>query len=193
MNIPVQLIILIVPSLVYAAVRRRHREGWRAILVKLGWSGCSPVYFVWGLGLAAVLGGLAWLATRSIPAEVFTSPRVSSASYAGWTRSATTFLRAWGQEAIATTLGEEVFFRGLLGGWLIRRFGFAVGNAAQALLFLLPHLLLLAISLRLWPLVLLQLLAGWILGWLRGRSGSILPGWLTHSLVNALGAFAAMT
>ncbi len=102
------------------------------------------------------------------------------------------FLLVWLREAIYVALGEEIFFRGFLGGWLTRRFGFAIGNAAQALIFLLPHLLLLLVSLRLWSLVLVQLLLGWSIGWLRYHSNSILPGWLAHSLANALGALAAM-
>ena len=89
-------------------------------------------------------------------------------------------------------LGEEIFFRGLLGGWLIRRFGFRNGNLIQALIFLLPHFLLLLVGLDLWPILAVQFVAGWLLGWLRFRSESILPGWLAHSLINALGAFAAL-
>jgi membrane protease YdiL (CAAX protease family) len=70
--------------------------------------------------------------------------------------------------------------------------GFAVGNTVQALIFLLPHLLLLLVSLNLWPIILVQLLAGWLLGWLRYHSDSILPGWLAHGLINAFGALGAM-
>lgn len=61
-------------------------------------------------------------------------------------------------------------------------------NALQSLAFLLPHLLLLTISTRFWPLLIAQLIGGWIYGWLCDRSNSILPGWLAHSLGNALGA-----
>jgi len=53
-------------------------------------------------------------------------------------------------------------------------------------------MLLLLISLNLWPIIAVQMVAGWLLGWLRYRSDSILPGWLTHSLANAFGALAAM-
>jgi membrane protease YdiL (CAAX protease family) len=76
---------------------------------------------------------------------------------------------------------------------LVRRFGFAVGNILQAFIFILPHLFLLLVSLSLWPIVLVQLLAGWLLRWLRFRSDSILPGWLAHSFLNAFGALSVMT
>ena len=99
---------------------------------------------------------------------------------------------AWIREAFYVTFGEEIFFRGLLGGWLERRIGFRVGNVVQAVVFLLPHLLLLMVSTSFWLVVVVQFLAGWVLGWLRSRSGSIFPGWLAHSLINVVGALASM-
>jgi len=81
-------------------------------------------------------------------------------------------------------LGEEVFFRGLLGGVLIRRLGFGWGNLVQALLFLVPHLALLMIDVRLWPLIPVQFAAGWLLGWLRHRSDSFVPGAVVHVFAN---------
>ena len=71
------------------------------------------------------------------------------------------------RESIYVALGEEIFFRGLLGGWLVRKFGFALGNILQTLVFLLPHLLLLLISFSLLPILILQTFAGRLLGWLR--------------------------
>jgi membrane protease YdiL (CAAX protease family) len=44
----------------------------------------------------------------------------------------------------------------------------------------------------LWPLLLAQFIAGWLQRWLYYKSGSILPGWLTHGLGNAFGALAFM-
>ena len=117
---------------------------------------------------------------------------VSTSIYAQWSLSISSVMFAFVREAFYTALGEEVFFRGLLGGWLERRFGFKVGNTVQAVVFLLPHLLLLMVSTSFWLVVIVQFLAGWVLGWLRSRSGSILPGWLAHSLMNAIGALTAM-
>jgi len=50
-------------------------------------------------------------------------------------------------------VGEEGFFRGLLGGVLIRRLGFGRGNLVQTLIFLVPHLALLLVDVRSWPIV----------------------------------------
>ncbi len=65
--------------------------------------------------------------------------------------------------------------------------GFAIGNVLQALVFLAPHLLLLLVSSSFWPLLPVQLLAGWLLGLLRERSGSIGPPTAAHVAANVLG------
>ena len=192
MELPLQLIVLTVPSLVYVAVRRWRGERWDEVLGKIGWRGSRPVYFLWSLGVVIVVGGLGWLAFQAVPAEVLQNPSFNISDYAGWTLSLTSFLLVWLREAIYIALGEEIFFRGFLGGWLVRRLGFAFGNTVQAFLFLLPHLFLLLVSRSLWLVIIVQLVAGWLLGWLRYRSNSILPGWLAHSLTNAFGALASM-
>ena len=89
---------------------------------------------------------------------------------------------------VSMALSEEMLFRGFIAGVLFRRFGFRAGNILQALAFLAPHALLLLVSLSLWPLLPLQLTAGWFLGWLRQRSGSVGPPWLTHALTNLMPA-----
>jgi hypothetical protein len=192
MELPLQLIVLTVPSLVYVVVRRRRGDRWHEVLGKIAWQGSRTVFFLWGLGVVIVVGGLGWLAFQAVPSEVLQDPSINVSDYAGWAFSLSSFLLVWLREAIYVALGEEVFFRGFLGGWLFRRLGFARGNIVQALVFLLPHLLLLLVSRRLWPVILVQLIAGWLLGLLRYRSNSLLPGWLAHSLANALGALAAM-
>lgn len=76
---------------------------------------------------------------------------------------------------VLRAVGEEVLFRGLLGGVLVRRLGFGEGNLLQALLFLVPHLALLLVEPRMWPIIPVQFVAGWLLGWLRHGAGSIVP------------------
>ncbi|MFC1982307.1 type II CAAX prenyl endopeptidase Rce1 family protein [Chloroflexota bacterium] len=93
-----------------------------------------------------IVGGLGWLAFRAAPSEVLQDPNINISDYTGWTLSVTSFFLVWLREAIYVALGEEIFFRGFLGGWLVRRFGFAIGNTVQTSVFLLPHLPLLFIS-----------------------------------------------
>ena len=190
--VPVNLILLGLPVLVYAVVLRRRGRPRKEILDRLGLRSASLENYVWVLGILAIVGVLAVWATRSVPEEVLRSPNVAASQYAGLSLGAGTVLLVLFREAFYVALGEELLFRGLLGGVLFRRLGFALGNLLQTALFLLPHLALLLVSLGLWRLVLVQLVAGWLLGWLRFRSGSVLPGWVAHSLTNALGAVAVL-
>lgn len=190
---PVNLILLGLPVLVYALVLRRRGEPRKGIFDRLGLRSALPSHYAWAVGVFVLVGALAVWATRSIPEEVLRGPNLAASQYAGLSLGVGSVLLVLLREAFYVALGEELLFRGLLGGVLFRRLGFAVGNLLQTALFLLPHLPLLLVSLGLWRLVLVQLVAGWLLGWLRFRSGSVLPGWMAHSLTNVLGAFAALS
>ena len=91
---------------------------------------------------------------------------------------------------IKTSLSEEIFFRGLIGRNLIRRYGFATGNGIQAMLFGAVHALIAFVPGVSAGLVLFAVLFsgtfGWINGWLNERlaGGSILPGWAAHGTAN---------
>jgi membrane protease YdiL (CAAX protease family) len=78
----------------------------------------------------------------------------------------------------AAPVMEELFFRGLL-PWLWERRWRRGALAGPALIFALAHA-----SLRALPSL---LLLGLLLGWLRRRSGSLLPGMLLHAAVNLSG------
>lgn len=193
MTIPLQLIALSFPAVIYTVIRRIRGAHWREVWRDLGWQNTSPRYYLWGLAIGIFGGLFAIPLLLSMPETILEDPNVNVSGFAGMTPTVGAFLVILLREAFYVTLGEEIFFRGLLGGWLMRRVGFLAGNTLQALLFLLPHLLLLLVSAVLWPLLILQFVAGWLLGWLRYRSDSILPGWLAHSLTNASSALVAMT
>ncbi|GAA4514121.1 CPBP family intramembrane glutamic endopeptidase [Brevibacterium yomogidense] len=125
--------------------------------------------------VAVPLLGAAVVVVRTVPADVLSDPAVTIATAASGLALIGAVLRA---------AGEEVFFRGLVGGVLMRRLGFGWGNLLQAVVFLLPHTVLLALDGSLWPLLVLQFVTGWLLGWLRWTSGSILPGVAVHAVVN---------
>lgn len=67
MNIPLQLIILSLPSLIYVVVRRRRGEKRNEVFEKVGWRGCPLGYFLWALGAMVLVSGLAWLALNLNP------------------------------------------------------------------------------------------------------------------------------
>ena len=98
---------------------------------------------------------------------------------------------------IQTSLSEEILFRGFIGKRLISKFGFAVGNTVQATLFGLLHGLPFGFATgNAMVTILLTLIPGaigWIEGWLNERyaSGSIVPGWIMHAIMNTLSALSS--
>lgn len=97
---------------------------------------------------------------------------------------------------IQTGLAEELFFRGFLAKRLCASFGFSRGNAIQAIVFGLLHVLLFINYLPVSSLVAITVLSGingWIMGWLNEQAagGSVVPSWMLHSLANLLVALGA--
>lgn len=175
-----ELAVLSLPSLIYVRRRRRSGGSQHARLTAVGLTTGTPSTYALALALVIPVAALAAILLNVIPSGILhgQSKNVVAAS-----------TTAGGYVAIVLfALAEEMFFRGWLAGLLFRRLGFATGNIVQALVFLAPHVLLLLVSLRLWPILPLQLIAGWVLGWLRQRSDSIGPGWLAHALINLLPA-----
>ncbi len=97
---------------------------------------------------------------------------------------------------IQTGLSEEMFFRGFLGKCFINRFGFYIGNSIQAVLFGLIHGIPFGIItdnvLITILLILLPGSIGWVQGWINERrsSGSIIPSWITHAIMNIISALS---
>lgn len=170
----VELIVYSLPTLIYLLVQsRRCRRADALRDTGLSWGG--PRSWLWALALLPPLLLIMWAALAAIPADALNNPGVVIASTASLGAVART---------VAQVAGEEILFRGLVGGITIRRLGFWWGNLAQTAVFILPHLVLLLVDASLWPLLPAQFLAGWLLGWLRHRSGSVLPGIVLHAAVN---------
>jgi len=93
-----------------------------------------------------------------------------------------------------TALAEEILFRAFLARELIDRLGFASGNAIQAVLFGMAHVVLFQFApavpeiptLFLAAIFLGSSLAGYIMGYLQmlAGGGSIFPNWIAHALTN---------
>lgn len=192
MNIPIQPILLSLPSTIYIIVKKYQKQEWHDISKKIGLRLPRPKYLGIGFALGLIPGLITLIFPNLLPSFLLDQEQIAQTVYTNWNLSFISFSLAFIREAFYTALGEEIFFRGFLGGILIRKFGFVVGNGIQSLLFVLPHLLLLTISLKLWPLLLLQLFGGWVYGWLFYKTDSIIPSWLAHSLGNAFGALLFM-
>lgn len=171
-----EFILLSLPSAVYFLIYgRRKRCGYRVAAQRLGavWGHTSA--YLWALVLLVPLAGLGYLALATIPAETLSAPGMTVASVSSVGAALGVLLRA---------VGEEVFFRGLVGGVLVRRLGFRWGNLLQSAVFLVPHLPLLILDTALWPILPVQFVTGWLLGWLRTQTGTFVPGSILHAIVN---------
>lgn len=161
-----------VPTLTWILLRRGSPAVLRA-------NGITGSHWQWaGLGVVVGIIGflLGYFAATTLPEGIAAGP--------GTTGAITGLLSALGVAASAT--GEEVFFRGFLHGLLAKHFGYRAALWGQAIVFLLPHLLLLLIDARLWIFLPIQFLFGLLLGLLRTHSTSIIPGVVAHVLTNIL-------
>ncbi len=194
MQFNVATILFLLPSLITLIVLRIRRYPWEKIASVLGWRLGKPVHYLWGLLFFLIPAGLIILIALFVLPDLYRHPPqgVTLYYYAHLGLSVFSILSAFLNEFFFTALGEETFFRGLLGGWLMRRFGFLVGNTLQAFIFLLLHLPVLFAGTYLWPLLIFPGLLGWLLGWLRYTSNSILPGIFVHALGNTFSDVLAM-
>jgi membrane protease YdiL (CAAX protease family) len=85
---------------------------------------------------------------------------------------------------VKTGFPEELLFRGLIAGSFGRRLSLPWANLSQAVVFLIPHLVLLWIMPEAWGVLVLVFAGSLFVGWARIRSGSILGPWLTHASLN---------
>jgi membrane protease YdiL (CAAX protease family) len=85
---------------------------------------------------------------------------------------------------VKTGFTEELLFRGLIAGSLSRRLSVVWANTVQALIFLLPHLLVVKIMPEMWGILPVIFASALFMGWVRIRSGSIVGSWLIHAFAN---------
>src|SRR5262245_5313157 len=85
---------------------------------------------------------------------------------------------------VKTGFPEELLFRGLIAGSLSRRLPLLWANLGQALIFFIPHLLVLRVMPEMWGILPVIFAGSLLWGWVRIKSGSILGSWLMHASGN---------
>ena len=85
---------------------------------------------------------------------------------------------------LKTGFAEELLFRGLIAGSLARRLSLFWANVWQAVIFLLPHLLVLFIMPEMCGIIPIIFIGSLFFGWVRIKSGSIVGPWLIHATAN---------
>jgi membrane protease YdiL (CAAX protease family) len=178
------------PVAIYAViVHWQSRLAWPEVASRLGLSRGDGRPYFFALAATALMGiVVAWLSswTSSFKGSMI-------APFVGASPTPALVAEAFNYGIVATGIPEELLFRGLIAGVLFRRLPFWKANLLQALIFTLPHLLILLIAPGLWPLAIcLPMGLGLALGWLRQASGSIWPAVILHGIPNAMGALWVM-
>src|SRR5690625_714261 len=113
----VEFILFCIPSLIYVAVQsRRKDQSLQSALRRVGASWGTAAAYGWACLCLVPLLVSSWLLLGLIPEGVLSGPDLLIARF-------TSFALVIG--AILRAVGEEVFFRGLLAGVLLRRLGFS--------------------------------------------------------------------
>ncbi len=172
-----------IPFAVYFLWHRlRHKRGLGEVARRAGLQVGDPKYIAYSAAFAAV--SVAALLLWSPPIEVFTREGSPQRDFLGLGITGTSVAMALLYGVVKTGFAEELLFRGLIAGSLGRRLPLVWANILQALVFLLPHLLVLTVMPEMWGLLPIVFGTALFLGWARIRSESILGPWLVHAAAN---------
>ncbi len=164
---------------IYVLLIRTGRYTWR----DLGALPASPQWcrigVIAGVGLVPLIYVIVFVVHQLVGGDAPKGARIEQPQPGNlffWLNFATLFLYI----GILIPIAEEMFFRGVVFGWLRSRFDFWPANIATALAFGLIHLQSLEISIALTAGAL-------VLGWLYEKSGSLVPSILAHQAFNTAG------
>lgn len=184
---------LVAPAVIYAiVVRFKSHLSWSEIAERLGLRKPQSPYLVVGAVLAIFGSGVTVAMTfmgfgfsdKGSPIHFLVGQSPTSALV--WAA----FLYAF----VSTGPGEEILFRGLIGGVLLRRVQRRwLSNSLQALVFTAPHALILLVRPDLWFAIPVVFALGLVCGWLRIRSMSVVPSALVHAFGNFGAALSVLS
>jgi membrane protease YdiL (CAAX protease family) len=171
------------PFLVYFAYQKwRHKRGFGEIAQRAGLRLGEGRYV--GYSLAFALACVAILVIWPPPLEPFVRHGSPQESFRGLGLGGPAVPMALLYGVVKTGFPEELLFRGLIAGSLSRRVSLVWANLGQALIFLIPHLLVLRIMPEMWGILPVIFAGSLFMGWVRIKSGSIIGSWLIHASGN---------
>lgn len=184
MNSIVQLVLFSVIPLSWWLIKVRKKEGffhWIGLKKPVLERNKKQFYLIF------LLVSVLFLATSFIVPLLVQTNDLATSQFEG--KNVSTFIGILIYSFIQTGLSEEILFRGFLGKRLISKFGFTIGNLAQAILFGGLHGLLVFSSTGLVETILVMFYTGsigFVMGWMNEKKagGSIVPSWLLHSISN---------
>lgn len=177
------LILAGIPFLFYWEYhRRRHKRSFKEIVRRTGLQ-LGELRYVGYCAIFTIVV-LAILIIWPPPLESSVSEGSAFQQFAGLGLSHRSLILALLYGVVKTGFAEEFLFRGLIAGSLSRRLSLVWANLIQALIFLMPHLLLLVVMPTMWVVLPLIFAGSLFAGWVRIRSESIIGPWLIHASVN---------
>lgn len=177
------LVLAGLPFLLYFAYQKwRHKRGIGEIAQRAGLQFGEGRYV--GYSLVFALVGVAMLVIWPPPLEPLVRDGSPQQAFQGLGLRGAALRMALLYGVVKTGFSEELLFRGLIAGSLSRQFSILWANLGQALIFLVPHLLVLRIMPEVWGILPIIFASSLFLGWVRIRSGSIIGPWLIHAFAN---------
>jgi membrane protease YdiL (CAAX protease family) len=172
-----------IPFFLYFAYQKwRHKRSFREISRRAGLQLGAPRYIAYSLAFA--FASILILVVWPPPLEPFIRVGSPQQPFVGLGLGGPAIPMALLYGVVKTGFPEELLFRGLIAGSLIRRLPILWANLGQALIFFIPHLLVLNVMPEMWPILPVILAGSLFLGWVRIKSGSIIGSWLIHASVN---------
>jgi membrane protease YdiL (CAAX protease family) len=172
------------PFLTYYAYHKwRHKRSFGEIARRAGLQLGAGRYLAYSAAFALASVGI--LATWPPPLDPFLRDGSPQQPFVGLGLSGTAVAMALLYGVVQTGFPEELFFRGLIAGSLSRRLPLLWANLVQALVFFIPHLLVLIVMPEMWGILPVIFAGSLFWGWVRIKSGSIVGSWLMHACANA--------
>ena len=160
----------------------RHKRAFGEILRRAGLQLGAGRYLAYSAALACA--GVAVLVLWSPPLAPLAQKGSPQRPFVGLGLGGPAVLMALLYGVVQTGFPEELLFRGLIAGSLSRRLPLVWANLGQALIFFIPHLLVLTVMPEMWGILPIIFAVALICGWVRIKSGSIFGSWLLHASGN---------
>jgi len=160
----------------------RHKRAFGEILRRAGLQLGAGRYLAYSAAFACA--GVAILVLWPPPLDPLVRKGSPQRPFVGLGLGGPAVLMALLYGVVQTGFPEELLFRGLIAGSLSRRLPLLWANLGQALIFFIPHLLVLTVMPEMWGILPIIFAVALFCGWVRIKSGSIFGSWLLHASGN---------
>ncbi len=177
------ILLFAIPLSAYAFIQRwRGNRDFSDIARRLGMTVGDWRYLMLCSAVALVIVGVLVAFPPTFATDL--DERNAMRQFAGLGINATTVVMALIYGVVKTGFAEEFLFRGLIAGVLARRMSLIWANAVQAVIFLVPHLLILTVMPEMAWLLPVIFVGALFAGWVRINSGSFYGPWILHAAIN---------